>query len=86
MDFKGEEYGKLQNMNDDPKKDSSEYFKAEAAEGRGLVQEPSAAAEYLQKKLTGLGYEVTPKKGLRITLTNANSGAAEGYCITKDNL
>ena len=49
MDLKGEEYGKLQNMNDDPKKDSSEYFKAEAAEGRGLVQEPSAAAEYLQK-------------------------------------
>ena len=49
MDFKGEEYGKLQNMNDDPKKDSSEYFKAEAAEGRELVQEPSGAAEYLQK-------------------------------------
>ena len=49
VDFKGEEYGKLQNMNDDPKKDSSEYFKAEAAEGRELVQEPSGAAEYLQK-------------------------------------
>ena len=48
MDFKGEEYGKLQNMNDDPEKDSSEYFKAEAAEGRELVQEPSGAAEYLQ--------------------------------------
>ena len=43
------------------------------------------AAEFLQKKLTGLGYEVTSGKGFRITLTNANSGAAEGYCITKDN-
>ena len=42
------------------------------------------AAEYLQKKLTGLGYEVTPKKGFRITLTNTNSGTAEGYSITKD--
>ena len=42
------------------------------------------AAEYLQKKLTAMGYEVTEKKGVRITLTNANSGAAEGYRITKD--
>ena len=42
------------------------------------------AAEYLQKKLTAMGYEVTPKKGLGITLTNANNGPAEGYSITKD--
>ena len=41
------------------------------------------AKEYLQKKLNGMGYEVTPKKGLRITLTNAGSGTAEGYTITK---
>jgi len=43
------------------------------------------AKEYLQKKLTALGYEVTAKKGLSITLANANSGAAEGYTITKSN-
>ena len=49
MDFKGKEYGKLQNMNDDPKKDPSEYFIAEIAEGGEFVQEPSGAAEYLQK-------------------------------------
>ena len=42
------------------------------------------AAEYLQKKLTALGYEVTPKKGIRITLVNAGNGPAEGYSITKD--
>ena len=42
------------------------------------------AAEYLQKKLTALGYDVTPKKGMRITLVNAKSGTAEGYSITKD--
>ena len=30
-----------------------------------------------------MGYEVTPKKGLRITLTNAGNGPAEGYSITK---
>ena len=41
------------------------------------------AAEYLQKKLTGLGYEVTPKKGLRITLTNANSAAKRGLWILR---
>ncbi len=41
------------------------------------------AAEYLQKKLTALGYDVTPKKGMRITLVNAKSGTAEGYSITK---
>ena len=41
------------------------------------------AAEYLQKKLTALGYEVTPRKGTRITLLNTKSGAAEGYSITK---
>ena len=42
------------------------------------------AAEYLKKKLTAMGYEVTAKKGLRITLTNAATGTAEGYAITKD--
>ena len=42
------------------------------------------AAEYLQKKLTAMGYEVTPKKGLNVTLTNAGNGPAEGYAITKD--
>lgn len=42
------------------------------------------AADYLQKKLTALGYDVTPKKGMRITLVNAKSGMAEGYSITKD--
>ena len=42
------------------------------------------AAEYLQKKLTKMGYELTPKKGLTITLTNTGNGPAEGYTITKD--
>ena len=42
------------------------------------------AAEYLQKKLTALGYEVTPKKGVRITLQNSGSGPAEGYAISQD--
>ena len=42
------------------------------------------AAEYLKKKLTALGYELTPKKGLTITLTIASNGPAEGYAITKD--
>ncbi len=42
------------------------------------------AAEYLRNKLTALGYEVSPKKGVRITLTNVNSGPAEGFTITKD--
>ncbi len=41
------------------------------------------AAEYLKKKLTALGCEVTPKKGMRITLVNAGNGPAEGYSITK---
>ena len=41
------------------------------------------AAEYLQKKLTALGYEVTQKRGLTITLTNVGNGPAEGYTITK---
>lgn len=41
------------------------------------------AAEYLKKKLTALGYEVIPKKGMRITLVNAGNGPAEGYSITK---
>ena len=43
------------------------------------------AAEYLQKKLTEMGYTVSPKKGdCKITLSNANSGTAEGYTIARD--
>ena len=42
------------------------------------------AAEYLQKKLSAMGYDVTPKKGMRITLTIAGKGPAEGYSITKN--
>ena len=43
------------------------------------------AAEYLQKKLTEMGYSVSPKKAdCKITLSNANSGTAEGYTIAKD--
>ena len=51
---------------------------------KGASAREQYAAEYLQKKLTDMGYEVTPKKGLRITLTNASNGPAEGYTITKD--
>ena len=43
------------------------------------------AAEYLQKKLTEMGYTVSPKKAdCKIMLSNANSGTAEGYTIAKD--
>ena len=43
------------------------------------------AAEYLQKKLTEMGYTVNPKKAdCKITLSNANSGTAEGYMIAKN--
>ena len=43
------------------------------------------ATEYLQKKLTEMGYTVSPKKAdCTITLSNANSGTAEGYTIAKD--
>ena len=43
------------------------------------------AAEYLQKKLTEMGYTVSPKKAdCTITLSNAGSGTAEGYAIAKD--
>ena len=43
------------------------------------------AAEYLQKKLTEMGYTVSPKKaGCKIMLSNANSGTAEGYTIAKN--
>ena len=42
------------------------------------------AAEYLQKKLLAMGYDMTSKKGMRITLTNAGQSPAEGYSITKD--
>ena len=51
---------------------------------KGASVREQYAAEYLQKKLTALGYEVTPKKGIRITLVNAGNGPAEGYSITKD--
>lgn len=43
------------------------------------------AAEYLQKKLTEMGYTISPQKAdCKITLSNANSGTAEGYTIAKD--
>ena len=43
------------------------------------------ATEYLQKKLTEMGYTVSPKKAdCTITLSNANKGTAEGYTIAKD--
>ena len=43
------------------------------------------AAEYLQKKLTEMGYTVSPKKAdCKIALSNANSGTAEGYTIARD--
>ncbi|MBR1547772.1 MAG: hypothetical protein IJ637_03495, partial [Prevotella sp.] len=42
------------------------------------------AAEYLQKKLTALGYQVTPKSGTRITLQNMAQGPAEGYTIVNE--
>ena len=43
------------------------------------------ATEYLQKKLTEMGYTVNPKKAdCKITLSNANSGTAEGYTIARD--
>ena len=43
------------------------------------------AAEYLQKKLTEMGYTVSPKKAdCKIMLSNANSGTAEGYTIAKN--
>ena len=43
------------------------------------------AVEYLQKKLTKMGYTISPKKAdCKITLSNANSGTAEGYTIAKN--
>ena len=43
------------------------------------------AVEYLQKKLTEMGYTVSPKKAdCKVTLSNANSGTAEGYTIARD--
>ena len=43
------------------------------------------AAEYLQKKLQEIGCTVSGKKAeYKITLSNSNSGAAEGYTITTD--
>ena len=51
---------------------------------KNVTEREKYAAEYLQKKLTAMGYEVTPKKGLAITLTIADNGLAEGYTIAKD--
>ena len=48
---------------------------------KGASAREQFAAEYLQRKLTVLGYEVTPRKGTVITLRNANKGPAEGYTI-----
>ncbi|MBQ3699500.1 MAG: hypothetical protein II886_06275 [Prevotella sp.] len=52
--------------------------------GKKATNREQYAAGYLKKKLTAMGYEVTAKKGPRITLTNAATGTAEGYTITKD--
>jgi len=52
--------------------------------GKQASNREQYAKEYLQRKLTALGLEVTAKKGTRITLSNAGSGPAEGYTITKD--
>ena len=40
------------------------------------------AKEFLTRKLTDMGYTVTNKGDLKITLTNQGSGTAEGYAIT----
>ena len=42
------------------------------------------AAEYLQKKLTEMGYIVAKKADTKITLHNAGNGPAEGYTLSKD--
>lgn len=43
------------------------------------------AAQYLQKKLADMGYNVTKKKGdVKITLSNTATGPAEGYAIACD--
>ena len=42
------------------------------------------AAQYLKDKLTAMGYDVSPKKGTRITLLNVGSGPSEGYVISSD--
>ena len=43
------------------------------------------AKEFLEKKLTAMGYTVNPKKADKvITLSNGNSGPAEGYQIVAD--
>ena len=43
------------------------------------------AKEFLEKKLTAMGYTVNPKKADKvITLANGNSGSAEGYQIAAD--
>ncbi len=42
------------------------------------------AAQYLKQKLTAMGYEVTAKKGLRISLSKKGNGPAEGYSISRD--
>ena len=54
-----------------------------AIAGQASIRE-QYAAEFLTKKLTEMGFEVTPKKGARITLLNMGSGAAEGYTIAKN--
>ena len=42
------------------------------------------AKEYLERRLTALGCQVTDKKGLCVTLANKNSGTPEGYTISRD--
>ncbi len=53
--------------------------------GKKASNREQYAKEYLEKKLMALGYEVTAKKGLRITLKCRNSGPTEGYAISRDN-
>ena len=53
--------------------------------GKKASNREQYAKEYLEKKLTALGYEVTAKKGLRITLKCRNSGPTEGYTISRNN-
>ena len=42
------------------------------------------AAEYLQKKLTNMGFRITKKADCKITLCNMGSGPAEGFTLSKD--
>ena len=52
---------------------------------KGASKRELYAAEYLQKKLTAMGYEVVAQKGdMRIALTCRQKGPAEGYMLLHD--